>query len=216
MLVHAGEVTLPDVEVDRVEAVGTGNSRKPVTYVADKVFTHDEHMVSYPVMGTDMNSLMVGLGQRIGMGTMSKRTAAELDPFIANVELEHDRVQYEGLESALITGIQQQAASGQIPPMTLAKIMTLVVNDQMELADAMTQVVKEAQDAQAAAAAPDAGPPTPEQAAAPGAASLTGSAIPGANATQGDLSTLLTTLRRPGRGVASSVGSTNQQGNVAV
>jgi hypothetical protein len=198
--------------------VGTGNSRKAVTYVPDKVFTHDEHMVSYPVMGTDMNSLMVGLGQRIGMGTMSKRTAAELDPFIANVELEHDRVQAEGLEQALITGIQQQAASGQIPPMIVAKIMTLVAQDKMELADAMTQVVADAQKAQQdqAQAGPESGPPTPDQAAAPGAASLTGSAIPGANASQTDLAGLLATLRRPGRGMAGTVGNTNSQGQVAV
>jgi hypothetical protein len=196
--------------------VGTGNSRKPVTYVADKVFTHDEHMVSYPVMGTDMNSLMVGLGQRIGMGTMSKRTAAELDPFIANVELEHDRVQAEGLEQALITGIQQQAASGQIPPMVVAKIMTLVAQDKMELADAMTKVVQEAQDAQAQQAGPESGPPTPDQAAAPGAASLTGSPIPGASPGQTDLAGLLATLRRPGRGMAGTVGNTNSQGQVAV
>ena len=196
--------------------VGTGNSRKPVTFIPDKVFTHDEHMVSYPVMGTDMNSLMVGLGQRIGMGTMSKRTAAELDPFIANVELEHDRVQAEGLEQALITGIQQQAASGQIPPMVVAKIMTLVATDKMELADAMTKVVQEAQDAQAQQAGPESGPPTPEQAAAPGAASLTGSPIPGANPGQTDLAGLLATLRRPGRGMAGTVGNTNSQGQVAV
>lgn len=198
--------------------VGTGNSRKPVTFVPDKVFTHDEHMVSYPVMGTDMNSLMVGLGQRIGMGTMSKRTAGELDPFIANVELEHDRVQAEGLEQALITGIQQQAASGQIPPMTVAKIMQYVISDKMELAEAMTQVVQDAQDAQAAqaAAGPESGPPTPEQAAAPGAASLTGSAIPGANPTQTDLAGLLASLRRPGRGMAGTVGNVNAQGQVAV
>ena len=197
--------------------VGTGNSRKPVTYIPDKVFTHDEHMVSYPVMGTDMNSLMVGLGQRIGMGTMSKRTAAELDPFIANVELEHDRVQAEGLEQALITGIQQQAASGQIPPMIVAKIMMLVQQDKMELADAMTKVVADAQKAQEDAKSAEPGAmPTPEQAAAPGAASLTGSAIPGASATQTDLSGLLATLRRPGRGMANTVGNVNNQGQVAV
>ena len=197
--------------------VGTGTSRKSVTYVPDVVFTHDEHMVSYPVMGTDMNSLMVGLGQRIGMGTMSKRTAAELDPFIANVELEHDRVQSEGLEQALISGIQQQAASGQIPPMTVARIMQLVISDKMELADAMTKVVQEAQDAQqAASAAPPGTPPTPEQAAAPGAASLTGSPIAGASEGQRDLGQLLRTLRMPGRGVAATVGNTNSQGAVAV
>ena len=32
--------------------------------------------------GTDMNSLMIGLGQRVGLGTMSKRTAATLDALV--------------------------------------------------------------------------------------------------------------------------------------
>jgi len=186
--------------------VGTGNSRQPVTYVADKVFTHDEHMVSYPVVGTDMNSLMVGLGQRVGMGIMSKRTAAQLDPFIAEVELEHDRIQYEGLESALISGIQQQAATGAIPPMTLDKVMTLVVTDKMELAEAMAKVTEDAQKAAQEAAAAG-GPQNADQQAAPGAASLSGSPIPGASPGQNDLASLLGTLRTPLRGVADRVGA---------
>jgi len=162
------------------------------------VFTHDEHMVSYPVVGTDMNSLIIGLGQRVGLGIMSKETAAELDPFIADAEQEHDRIISEGLEQALVSGIQQQAAGGQLPPMIVAKVMTLVKNDKMEIAEAMTKVVEDAAKAAQEQQAAEAGAtPTADQMAAPGAAGLTGSPIPGANQGQSDLASLLGTLRGP-------------------
>ena len=76
-------------------------------------------MVSYPAVGSDMNSLIIGLGQRVGLGTMSKKSAAELDPYIADAENEHDQIIVEGLETALLGGVQQQASSGQIPPAIL-------------------------------------------------------------------------------------------------
>lgn len=181
--------------------VGVGNAKKPVTYVAESVFTHDEHMVSYPVVGTDMNSLIIGLGQRVGMGIMSKETAAELDPFIADAEQEHDRIIAEGLEQSLIAGIQQQAAAGALPPMILAKVMSLVKYDRMEIAEAMTKVVEEAQQAAQEAAQQQQmgmqGQPTADQMAAQGAAGLTGSPIPGASQGQNDLASLLGTLRGP-------------------
>ena len=198
--------------------VGLGNSRKAITYVAEKVFTHDEHVVQYPVVGTDMNSLIIGIGQRVGLGTMSKWTAAELDPFIDDAETEHDRIIAEGLEQSLVAGIQQQASTGAIPPMTLAKVMTLVKNDRMELAEAMTKVTEEAMKAQAEQqAAPPGTPPTVDQAAAPGAAALTGSPIPGASQGQQDLGTLLSTLRKPVMAVSNRAGTVSPEtGRAAV
>lgn len=176
--------------------VGTGNSSRPVTYTPNKTFEVTEHVVSYPATGTDLNSLIIGVGQRVGLGIMSKRTAATLDPYIDNPEQEHDQIIAEGLEQALVSGLQQQAASGQIPPLTLSKIMTLVANDKMELAEALNKVTEDAlaeQQAQEAAA------PTPEMAAAPGTvASMTGQpSIEGPNPSQQNLMSLLSTLRRP-------------------
>lgn len=194
--------------------VGSGNTRRPVTYVAENVFKHDEHMVSYPVVGTDMNSLVIGIGQRVGLGTMSKRTGGVLDPFIADVEAEHDQIVAEALEQALLSGIQQQAASGAIPPMVLAKVMYLVGNDKMELAEAMNKVTEDAmaaQQDQAAQAAPSA-----DAQMAPGAAALSGSPIPGANAGQQDLGSLLSTLRKPVMAVADRTGTTDRNGRAAV
>lgn len=193
--------------------VGTGSTMHAVTYVAEQVFVNDEHAVYYPVSGTDMNGLLIGLGQRVGMGTMSKETAAEIDPFITSPEMEHDRIIAEGMEQALMSGIQQQAASGQMPPLVVAKVMSLIRSDKMELAEALNKVAEDAAKEQAAMAArqqaqqaggPDALPPTADQMSAPAAAaSMAGpdaagmSPIPGVSPGQAGLSQLLTTLRRP-------------------
>jgi len=181
--------------------VGSGTAAKTVTFVPDEVFEKADHVVSYPAAGTDLNSLMIGLGQRVGMGIMSKETAASLDPFIDSPELEHDRIIAEGLESALVSGIQQQAASGQIPPLVLSKVMTLVASDRMELADALTKVAEDAAKEQAKAAqeqAAQGAPPSAEAMMAPAAAqAMSGSPIPGASQGQTDLASMLNTLRRP-------------------
>ena len=180
--------------------VGTGNANSPVTYVANETFEESDHVVSYPASGTDINSLIVGIGQRVGLGIMSKKTAATLDPYIDNPEQEHDSIIAEGLEQALMAGLQQQASSGQLPPLVISKVMTLVANDKMELAEALTKVTEDALKEQQAA----------EQSAAPVATadaamagqtvqSLAGpqAAIQGPNPSQANLSDLLSTLRRP-------------------
>jgi hypothetical protein len=191
-----------DGTATRTIYVGTGNTKRAVTYVANDVFKQDEHVVSYPVTGTDMNSLLIGLGQRVGMGIMSKETAAELDPFIASPEQEHDRIVAEGMEQALVTSVQQQVANGAMPPVVVAQVMEYVRNDRLELAEAIVKVAEDAaRKAQEEAAAQQQGQPmdpTAQGMAAPAAAqSLTGSPIPGASAGQADLAGLLSTLRKP-------------------
>lgn len=177
--------------------VGTGNSRTSTTYISAKVFDDEcDHSVTYPISGNDLNALMIGMGQRVGMGLMSKSTAAELDPYIADPEVERDRITAEGLEQALMAGIQQQAASGQLPPLVVSRIITLVSTDRLELPEAIeaaTQWYAEKQAAEEQAAA-DA-----QAAAAPAAmAGLAGaSPIPGPTEGQGDLASLLSTLRKP-------------------
>ena len=193
--------------------VGVGNSTRPVTYKANETFENEEHVVSYPAAGSDVNSLVIGIGQRVGLGIMSKKTAATLDPYIDNPETEHDQIIAEGLEQALVSGLQQQAAQGAIPPLVLSKVMTLVRNDKMELAEAITKVTEEAmreqqaeQQAQAMPGMPGEGM-SPDAAMAPAAlAAMAGpqaqAAISGPNPSQYNLGQLLTTLRRGSRSVA--------------
>lgn len=207
-----------DGTAKRVIYVGTGNNRKPVSYIPNETFAVEEHVVSYPVSGTDMNSLVIGIGQRVGLGTMSKETAQHLDPFIDNPESEHDAIIAESLEQALLGSIQQQAAAGSMPPLTLAKVMTLVRSDKMELAEALNKVTEDAmaeQKAQQDAAANPAGDPmagpTPDSAAAGPTVQAMAGAIPPTEQTMPGmkgLGDMLGQMRRPGmtiqpfRGVA--------------
>ena len=194
-----------DGATKRTLYVGSGNNRRPVSYVPKDTFEVTEHVVSYPAAGTDVNALIIGIGQRVGLGIMSKQTAASLDPYIDNPEMEHDAIIAEGLEQALMAGIQQQAQSGAIPPLVLAKIMTLVGQDKMELAQAMNKVTEDAlaeEKAKQSQQDPMAQDPMSPDAAMAGAAAqaMTGapaSPIPGAGQGMKDLSAMLGDLRRP-------------------
>ena len=180
--------------------VGTGNTNSAVTYKAETVFKEPEHVVTYPVVGSDLNQLMIGMGQRIGLGIMSKETAASMDPFVDNAEVERDRVTAEGIEQALVQSIQNQAAQGAIPPLVLAKIMRLVREDKMELAEAFAKVTEDAA-AEAQREQEAEGRPSAEAMMAPAAmAAMAGpeasAQIPGANQTQESLGNMLNTLRK--------------------
>jgi hypothetical protein len=186
-----------DGDVKRTIFVGTGNSNRPVTYVPNDTFATDEHVVSYPASGSDVNSLIVGIGQRVGLGIMSKQTAATLDPYIDNPEQEHDQIIAEGLEQALVAGIQQQAAAGTIPPLVVAKVMKLVKDDRLEVAEALNKVTDEALKEQQKQ---EGQPENAAQAAAPATvAAMAGNqaSIQPPNPSQQNLMSLLSTLRRP-------------------
>ena len=178
--------------------IGTGNSFSPVTYVANETFITTEHVVAYPATGSDLNSLIIGIGQRVGLGIMSKQTAANLDPYVDNPEVEHDRIIAESLEQALVASIQQQASSGSLPPLVLSKIMQLVKDDKMEIAEALNKVTEDAmkeQKSQAEAETPDA-----MTADATVQAMTQGGAPPpisGPNQSQTNLMSLLSTMKRP-------------------
>jgi len=186
--------------------VGTGNAARPVTYTPNETFETIDHIVHYPASGSDLNSLIMGIGQRVGLGIMSKETAATLDPYIDNPEVEHDSIIAEGLEQALMAGLQQQASTGAVPPLTVAKVMKLVKDDRMELAVALNKVTEDAikeQEAKQAAAGGGMEPGmegnTPDAANAEATISAMAGAQPavqGPNDSQQNLGSLLSTLRR--------------------
>ena len=141
--------------------VSTKNSKGHVDYVPKDNFDSTDNVVSYSQAGADINNLVIGGGQRVGMGTMSKKSFMMIDPLIEDPEFEHDTVIAEQLEQALLTSVQQQASQGAIPPADLARIMDLVGNDKMELGAAVEKVQREAQERQAEqveAMAPEAQP----------------------------------------------------------
>lgn len=157
-------------------------AKGPVDYVPAEAFATTVNFVRFPLPGTDVNGLSVAAGQRIGLGTMSRRTFTELDPLVDDPELEHDRIISEGLESALMQGLNQQVAAGQMPPSDVARLIELVGRNKIELADAIMQVQTEAQQRQATSGEPGT-PEGPVEAGSPEA--QPGIAMPGAGAEAG-------------------------------
>lgn len=63
----------------------------------------------YPSAGSDADGLVVAGGQRLGIGTMSKRSFMEIDPLVDDPELETERVRSEQLEAMLFANLQALA-----------------------------------------------------------------------------------------------------------
>ena len=147
--------------------ISSRGAKGHVDYVPNKDFEDDNNVVTYSHSGADANSLVVGLGQRIGIGIMSKQTAQEIDPFISDPEQEKDRVISEGLEQALLQSIQTQASQGAIPPSDVAAIVAMVASDKASLAEAVTKIHEAAQKRQATPA-PTGAPETMPGLGAPG------------------------------------------------
>jgi len=139
------------------------------TYTPNKIWQTDFHYVAYSAAGSDVNSLIIGLGQRLGTGLMSKESAREADPLITDPELEHDRIVAEGVESALLSSIQQQAVNPQGPyqPDDLAYLTSLVLEKDVTLYEAVKRTDQRARDRQAAAM-PQGAPETMPGLAMPG------------------------------------------------
>jgi hypothetical protein len=123
------------------------------SYVPNKIWQTDFHYVAYSAAGSDVNNLIIGLGQRLGAGLMSKESARESDPLISDPDLEHDRIIAEGVESALLASIQQQAANPEGPyqPEDLAYLTKLVMEQDVALFEAVRRTDQRARDRQAEA-----------------------------------------------------------------
>lgn len=181
-----------------------------VSYKPRELWATDEHKVTYSQAGVDANGLTIQVGQLNGIGMMSKRRGMELLPLIDDPEREHDRLISEGIEQALLASIQQQASQPGANVADYARIMELVSTDKMELAQAVQQVQREAQERQAAIDAQ--GNPTPTVPgspetqpglAGPGMGAEAGTAIPEVSPSVQNLSQLLSNLRNPQRTIAS-------------
>jgi len=138
-------------------------------YVPLKTFETDFHYVTYPSSGSDVNGLIVGLGQRLGTGLMSKESAREADPLITDPELEKDRITAESMEAALLSSIQTQAAdpNGPYQPDDLAYLTMLTVEKNVPIYQAVAMTQQRAQERQAAMA-PQGAPETMPGLAMPG------------------------------------------------
>jgi hypothetical protein len=103
------------------------------TYVPNKDFDTDENMVAWPHAGSDQGQLVIGIGQRVGIGTMSKRTARILDPYIDDPDLEEDRCESEAMQQVMIQAISQSVMQGQIGPLEVSYIAQAVSEERQDI-----------------------------------------------------------------------------------
>ena len=160
--IFANSIMEEDKVAIAIEKAYWGNSSKSffipgraavgkMDYVPNKIWETDFHYVTYSAAGTDVNNLIIGLGQRVGTGLMSKESAREADPLISDPDMEHDRIVSEGVEAALLSSIQQQAANPEGPyqPADLALLVKKVLMDNKSLYDAVSEVDEAARERQA-------------------------------------------------------------------
>lgn len=96
--------------------VSTKGARGKVRYKPSEIWDDStEHIVEYPIAGTDLSDLVINAGQRVGMGTMSKRSFMEVDPLVSDADAEESRVRLEQAEQAFFAAFQEQMASPDAP-----------------------------------------------------------------------------------------------------
>ena len=174
------------------------NTKTVVDYVAKEVFENDNNIVSYPQSGADANGLVTGGGQRVAMGTLSKRSFMELDPTISDPEREWEMIEQEQIQSAILAGFTQQLTAGAVPIADGARVFQLIATTKVSLQDAIVQVHNEAQ-ARQATPAPQGAPATMPGLAQPGAGAEQ-PAIPQGAPSQANLAQILGQLKTTSAG----------------
>ena len=161
--------------------VNFGKTKGPVDYTPLVHFDTDNNVVSWPMAGSDINQLVVGLGQRIGLDEISIRSAQEKDPYIDDPEEENRRLTAQSVNKAFMASVDQAVAAGQVGPTELARFVELVETGRMNPYKAWQTLHDEAQQNQAAAQqTPEQGGPQPGSPEA-----MPGLAAPGQQAAQG-------------------------------
>jgi len=125
-----------------------------ITYEANKLWENDIHFVFYSHAGVDAQGIVVELGQMVGTGLMSKRSAMETHPMIEDPQGEFDRMTQERLDDGLLNGLAQMAQDPQMAPIVAQVAQHLQLGD-MAVPDAVLKVHEglQAMQAQAQAAA---------------------------------------------------------------
>lgn len=218
---EAQEVLAAALEEENVRAIATAKAYYPgkrsffvswngrgqwAEYDPAETFETDRHKVRYSMPGANINEMLVGAGQRVGMGSLSKETWMGMDPMVEDAELEIRRVDIESLRTAAIQALQQQASQGAIPPADFARMIELR-NQGIDIEAVIQQVQEEAQKRQSTTEEPVL-PGSPEAQpglALPGAGAEAGQVVNGPTPSSEGLVQLLNNLHRPqqlaGRGV---------------
>ena len=149
-----------------------------VSFTPGEDIENYENTVEYSVPGADTIQQTQVLGSLLGAKVISTETFQHEHPWIDDAEQERDRILQEDLFKAMVAGVQEQIASGQMPISIVAKLYEKVRNG-MDLAEAMTEIDEEIRQQQAEAQAAQAEAP-PDPMAQLGLAAGPAAAAPGA------------------------------------
>lgn len=202
--------------------MGTDGKVAHPDYTPNDAFETDMNYVKYSMPGSDVNGMVIAIGQRVGTGIMSTQTAREMDPAIEDPIRERDQVEVESLRRAMLAGLEQQATQGTLDPSVIAEIALAKAERHVTLESAVKKIHEEMQKKQADQANQQAqmqqqsGPQqaTPEMQPGLAGAAAQAAAAPVPPPTQGvqDLSSMLGALRRPARQGAAEQGLQAPQG----
>lgn len=96
--------------------VSTKGAKGNVDYKPSDVFEADaQSIVEYPIAGTDLSDLVINGGQRVGMGTMSKKSFMEIDPLVSDADAEENAIRMEMAEAGFFAAWQAQMADPAAP-----------------------------------------------------------------------------------------------------
>ena len=165
------EENLKAIEIDKAyfpkrKSIYLSASAGQIDYEADQLWSGAQNLwVKFAHAGVDAQGLPVEIGQRVGMGTLSKRSAMEIDPLIEDPQAEFDRMNMETLRSGLQQSLLAMAQDPSAAPM-IAQIMIASRESENEIEDAVIKIHGQMQQQQAQQAAAQ---PQPGMAPAPGA-----------------------------------------------
>jgi len=132
--------------------MGTDGKIVRPDYTPNEAFETDLSYVKYSMPGSDVNGMVIAIGQRVGTGVMSTQTAREMDPAIEDPIRERDQVEIESLRRAMLAGMEQQATQGSLDPSIIARIAKAKAERHVTLEDAVAKIHEEMQQEQAAKA----------------------------------------------------------------
>lgn len=109
-----------------------------------------DNVVQYSVPGADTIQQTQVLGSMLGAKAISTETFQHQHPWIEDADAEQDRIVKEDIQKALMAGLQEQIASGQMPLAMVTKLFKKI-SDGMTLPDALSEVDEEIREQQAQA-----------------------------------------------------------------
>jgi uncharacterized protein YjhX (UPF0386 family) len=121
-------------------------------YTPNDAFDTTANKVEYPMPGSDVQSMVVQIGQLVGIKAMSTFTAMTLLPQIKDAIAERDMIQVEGLRAALMSWLEQGMVAGTVSGQMGARVITMMMSDHTPIEESIVAIHQQMQQEQAAQA----------------------------------------------------------------